>query len=153
MSPVEGGRTGIPEEHAEVVRGFEACDLEAGVFRHVHHVLVAWHYARTMEPLEALARLVDRLKAFSAAQGVPDRYHETATFAWFFLVLERLERTGREAGWDAFSARNPDLVDGSAIESYYRRGTLRDDPFARRVFVLPDRLEGAPDRPEGAPDR
>lgn len=134
-----GGGTLIPARHADVVAGFEACDLEPGVFRHVHHVLVTWHYARTMPALEALARLVERLKAFSAAQGVPDRYHETTTYAWFFLIRERLERTGRELEWDPFAAANPDLVDGSAIEAYYRTETLREDPFARRVFVLPDR--------------
>lgn len=129
----------IPEEHADVIRGFEACDLPPGVFRHFHHVLVAWHYARTMPTLRALERLIDRLRAFSAAQGVPDRYHQTATFAWFFLVVERLERTGRDASWQAFAEANPDLIDGSALDAYYRTETLREDPFARRIFLLPDR--------------
>lgn len=129
----------IPEEHAEVVRGFEACDLPPGRFRHFHHVLVTWHYARTRGTLDALGELVERLRDFSAAQGVPERYHETVTFAWFFLVRERLERAGRDAPWHAFAAANPDLIDGTAVEDYYRAETLREDPFARRVFVLPDR--------------
>lgn len=129
----------IPEEHLPIVRGFEACDLPRGVFRHFHHVLVTWHYARTMEPLEALERLIGRIKAFSAAQGVPDRYHETVTFAWFFLILERLERGGRDRTWEDFAAANPDLLDGSALDDYYRRETLYEDRAARRVFVLPDR--------------
>lgn len=129
----------IPGEHADVIRGFEACDLPPGVFRHYHHVLLTWHYARTMETLDALRLLIHRIREFSAAQGVPDRYHETVTCAWFFLVVERLERTGRDEPWEAFAAANPDLLDGSALDAYYRRETLRDDPLARRVFVLPDR--------------
>lgn len=141
----------IPEEHADVVRGFEACDLPRGVFRHFHHVLVTWHYARAMEPLEALDLLVRRIKAFSAAQGVPERYHETVTFAWFFLILERLERLGRDASWEAFAAANPDLLDGSALDPYYDARTL-DDPLARDVFVLPDRDgSGSDDRDGGEP--
>ncbi|MDX1662092.1 MAG: hypothetical protein R3326_09910 [Gemmatimonadota bacterium] len=129
----------IPDEYADDERGFEACDLPPGRFRHLHHVLVTWHYARTREPLAGLSELIERLRAFSAAQGVPDRYHETVTYAWFFLVRERLERTGRDAPWEAFAEANPDLLDGTAVERYYKRETLYEDPFARRVFVLPDR--------------
>lgn len=140
----------IPEEHADVVRGFEACDLAPGRFRHFHHVLVTWHYARTREPLDALRELIRRLRDFSAAQGVPERYHETVTFAWFFLVRERLERTGRDRSWEAFVEANPDLLDGTALDRYYRRETLRDDPFARQVFVLPDRVPGPDERPDPA---
>lgn len=139
----------IPQEHADVVRGFEACDLPPGRFRHFHHVLVTWHYARTREPLDALRELVRRLRDFSAAQGVPGRYHETVTFAWFFLVRERLERTGRDLPWEAFVEANPDLLEGSALDRYYREETLRDDPFAREVFVLPDRVPG-PEKPDPA---
>lgn len=135
-------QTMIPDEHAEVIRGFEACDLPRDTFHHFHHVLVTWHYLRTMPVAEALATLVARLRAFSAAQGVPDRYHETVTCAWFYLIGERLERTGRDLSWEEFAAANPDLLDGTAMEGYYRPGTF-DDPVARRVFVLPDRrLDG-----------
>lgn len=132
----------IPDEHTEVVRGFEACDLPRGVFRHFHHVLVTWHYARTRPPLEALELLIRRIRAFSDAQGVPGRYHATVTHAWFFLILERLEQTGRDAPWEAFAEANPDLLDGSALDAYYPPETM-EDPLAREVFVLP-RLGGDP---------
>ena len=44
------------------------------------------------------------------------------------------------AGWEEFSALNPDLLiwkDG-VLSRYYCEATLKSD-FARRVFILPDK--------------
>jgi hypothetical protein len=129
---------------AELIRALDEDRVAPGTFGHHEHVMTAWHYARTESALEGLAALSGRLLEIATRQGVPERYHETVTCAWFFLIRERMERLGPDATWEAFAAANSDVLTGTAIDAYYRRETLREDEFARRVFVLPDRgLEGA----------
>ncbi len=49
-----------------------------------------------------------------------------------------MERGGRAGSWDAFAARNTDLLTrGKALlNAYYRAETL-DSDLARKVFVMP----------------
>jgi len=124
---------------ADLIRALDESRVAPGTFGHHEHVMTAWHYARAGSALEGLAALSGRLLDIATRQGVPERYHETVTCAWYFLIRERLERLGPDATWEAFAAANPDVLTGAAIDAYYRRATLREDPFARRVFVLPDR--------------
>jgi hypothetical protein len=58
------------------------------------------------------------------------------------IINERLARVGAPASWDGFAAANPDLLSWkpSVLDRYYTRDTL-DSAHARRVFVMPDRLE------------
>lgn len=123
----------------ELLRALDEDRVAPGTFGHREHVMTAWHYARSLPTLEGLAALSRRLLDIATRQGVPERYHETVTCAWYFLIRERIERLGPDQDWEAFAAANPDVLAGTAVDAYYRRETLRDDPFARRVFVLPDR--------------
>lgn len=126
---------------AELIRALDEGRVAPGTFGHTEHVMTAWHYARTHPALQGLAGLSHRLLEITTGQGVPERYHETVTCAWYFLIRERMERLGPDATWDAFATANPDVLAGSALDEYYRPETLRTDEFARRVFVLPDRRE------------
>lgn len=107
-------------------------------FRHADHVEAAWRLARSPGGLAGLARLVDTLRDMAERHGMPDRYHETLTWGWYFLIRERMARGGTDASWESFAAANPDLMDGTALGERYRPETLRSER-ARRVFVLPDR--------------
>lgn len=124
---------------AELIRALDEGRVAPGTFGHTEHVMTAWYYARSLPALEGLDALSRRLKDIATRQGVPERYHETVTCAWYFLIRERTERLGPDATWESFAAANPDVLAGSAIDLYYRQETLRTDEFARRVFVLPDR--------------
>jgi len=78
------------------------------------------------------------LNRFAAARGKASLYHETITWAFMFLIRERMART-RAANWQEFAQQNADLLEwkGGVLSRYYREETLASD-LARSVFVLPD---------------
>jgi hypothetical protein len=124
-----------------LVRSFERGEVPEGGFHHAQHVRVAWYYLRHQPLPEALERFQARLRAFALAQGKPNLYHETITTAFVLLINERLDNGARDENWDAFAARNEDLLSWkpSILQRYYRDETLWSDR-ARRTFVMPDRL-------------
>jgi hypothetical protein len=131
----------------ELLAAFESCALPNEAFHHADHVHVAWAYLDRLPPLEALARFTASLKRYATHHGAPERYHETITLAYFFLIAERRARAPQLATWEAFAEANPDLLRwrGGVLEERYDPETLASD-LARRTFLLPDR---AP-RAEGA---
>jgi hypothetical protein len=122
----------------ELVRALEAGRMPAEGFPHASHVRAAWWYLSHYPLAQALDRFCTTLKQFAAAQGKPDRYHETITIAYLLLINERLD-DGRGLDWPQFAATHPDLLQWkpSVLERYYSPGTLASDR-ARRVFVMPD---------------
>jgi hypothetical protein len=118
---------------------FEDCSLPDSAFHHRDHVRLAWIYLRDLPLLDALGRFTTGLRRYAAAGGKPDRYHETITFAFLFLVHERMQRSPG-ARWEEFERRNNDLLgwNPSILSTYYRPETLASE-HARVVFVLPDR--------------
>ena len=135
---VEGAVPLTPEEQA-FIEAFEGCTLSPDRFRHRDHIRLGWLYIMLHPMPVALARFVEGLKRFAAANGQAGLYHETITFAFLFLINERMERQGRDASWDVFAARNADLTTGGLafLNTYYRPDTLASD-LARKVFVMPD---------------
>jgi hypothetical protein len=124
---------------AEMIERFEAGAVPESEFHHEDHVRLAYAYLRTYPPLEALNRFCCALKRFAADHGKAERYHETITFAYFFLISERMARMGR-SDWQEFSECNPDLLteNSGILRSYYEEPTLKSE-LARRIFLLPDR--------------
>ena len=124
----------------EFIERFENCTLPGESFHHRDHVRVVWLYLRSYSALETLARFSAGLKRFATANGKPNLYHETITWAYVFLIHERMARSGREQGWAEFVEANADLFDwkDNVLKSYYQDDTLRSE-MARRVFVFPDR--------------
>ena len=100
-----------------------------------------WLYLRGNSVLETLDRFSAGLKRFATANGKPNLYHETITWAYVFLINERMRRSGREQSWAEFVASNADLFDwqNSILKSFYQDDTLRSE-LAREVFVFPDKL-------------
>jgi hypothetical protein len=120
----------------ELLEQFETASIPGDCFHHAEHVRVAFIYLQRHALLEALEKFSTSLKRFAAANGKPDRYHETITWAFLFLVHERM----RAEDWESFARRNGDLLDwrNSILKKYYREETLVS-PEARRQFVMPDR--------------
>jgi hypothetical protein len=135
-----------------MVSDFENGRLPAESFHHADHVRMAFMYVRRFPPLEALDRFSKAIERMAAASGKPDRYHETLTWSFVFLIRERIERrvleTGQRPSWDEFAAENPDLLcwQDHALKRYYLDVTL-GSALARRVFLLPDRGLMSPSPP------
>jgi len=116
----------------------ESCTIAGSDFHHADHIRLAWIYLREHPLIEAIDRFTTSLKRFAAHHGVPEKYHETITWAYLLLIHERLQRGGASATWDEFRTANADLLawKPSILERYYATATLQSD-VARRVFVLP----------------
>lgn len=123
----------------DLIEEFEQGHAANG-FHHADHVRVAFAYIAQYPFLEAVARFSAALKRFAAAQGKPQLYHETITWAYLILIRERCARAGRAQTWEEFAERNPDLLiwKGGVLKTLYRQETL-DSDLARQTFVLPDR--------------
>jgi hypothetical protein len=141
-----------PLADEEFIARFEDCTLPNSAFHHRDHVRLAWLYLRRAPVLTALTRFIDGLKRFAHANGHDGLYHETITWAYLFLVHQRIAAGAEDETWDGFTARNPDLMTWkpSILSRYYRAETLASD-LARRVFVMPDQ---SPDQaPDQSPDQ
>ena len=126
----------------EFIRNFEAGTLPAERFHHQEHVRVVWLYLLRYSVLETLKRFSESLKRFAAAIGKATLYHETISWAYVFLIHERMARGTRAQSWQQFMETNSDLFDwkNNILKSYYEDVTLKSD-LARQTFVLPDKLE------------
>lgn len=119
----------------DFVEAFENCTLPSAEFPHRAHVRLAWLYLREGSLLDALPRFVEGLKRYAGSLGASGKYHETVTWAYIFLIHERMARAEHPT-FDEFAAANDDLFNG-VLEQYYRRETL-SSALARRTFLLPD---------------
>jgi hypothetical protein len=128
---------------AALIQRFERNDIGEEPFHHSDHVRLAFEYLLAYPVLEALGRFSAALRRFADARGKTDLYNETVTFAYLFLIHERMARVP-ETGWEAFANANSDLMvwKNSILSGYYHPTTLRSD-LARRVFVLPDKMREA----------
>jgi hypothetical protein len=127
----------------DFIARFEECTLENEAFHHADHVRMAFLYLRRYSALEALERFSTSLARFAAAKGKPKLYHETITWAFLFLIRERMARAGGRQTWIDFAADNGDLLNwkDNALHLYYREETLSSDE-ARTTFLMPDKAIG-----------
>src|SRR5260370_42142271 len=124
----------------EFIERFENCTLPAEGFHHREHVKVVWLYLRRYPLIETLTRFSESLKRFATANGKPNLYHETITWAYVFLIHERMQRHGHKQSWPEFVDKNADLFDWkeNILKSFYQDETLSSET-ARRMFILPDK--------------
>ena len=127
-------------ENEELIEQFEAGTLASEGFHHQDHDKVVWLYLCRYPVLETLVRFSAGLKRFASSHGKAGLYHETITWAYVFLIHERMERNGREQSWKEFADANADLFDwkDSILKAYYDSETLRSE-LARKIFVFPDK--------------
>ena len=125
--------------HQEFIDAFERCGIPNDRFHHRDHVRLAWIYLRDLPLLEALGRFTTSLKRFAAANGHPELYHETITWAYLLLIHERMHRASSD-DFETFASENADLLTWkpSILDRYYDRDIL-DSELARRTFVMPSR--------------
>jgi len=123
----------------EIIRQFESGALPPESFHHADHVRLAFAYLREYPPLTALDKFCSALKQFAARLGKSEKYNETITYAYLFLIREKMAHCCG-ADWDEFAQRNPELLvwKNGILNRYYQSKTLESD-FARKVFVFPDK--------------
>jgi hypothetical protein len=123
----------------ELIDHFERPTLPATSFHHADHVRLAFAYLREYPAVQALDRFTCALKQFAVATHRPQIYNETITYAYFFLIHERMVRS-KSSSWEEFAAANPDLLswkDGILLR-YYQDATLQSG-LAKQVFIFPDK--------------
>jgi hypothetical protein len=130
--------TAVHTDLLALVEQFEKGIAPSAAFPHVEHVKVAFAYLCVYPKIEALERFANGIKRLAVAKGKPQAYHETITWAYIFLIHERMIATGI-SDWEQFAAGNADLFDwkNSILSRYYSKATL-DSERARQVFVMPD---------------
>ncbi|MGC2185854.1 MAG: hypothetical protein WA637_21475 [Terriglobales bacterium] len=123
----------------ERIERFEDGTLPPEHFHHRDHVRMAFLYLTEYPVLEALQAFSSALRRFADSHGKPQLYHVTVTWAYVFLIHQRMARGGNPQSWEEFARNNPDLLqwkDG-ILTRYYRAETLASD-LAKAIFVLPD---------------
>ena len=125
----------------EIIERFEAGTPPGDSFHHADHVQVGFAYVSEFPVLEAIAKFSAALQRFAAKCGKPNLYHETITWAYLFLIRERMVRGGRAQSWEEFAAENSDLLiwSGGIVQRIYGKGILESET-ARMNFVLPSNL-------------
>ena len=120
----------------ERIEAFETNRITNHEFHHGDHVRMAWTYLREYGFPAGAQRFVDALQRFASANGKPQLYHATITWAYLVTIFDRMER--HESDWEAFAAANPDLFTWkpSIIDALYDPETIASE-HAKRVFVLP----------------
>lgn len=131
----------------ELVAAFEDTTLPVEAFHHREHVRTAWLFVTQYGMPDALERFSAALKRFAAAKAANGLYHETVTWAYLFVIAERVRDTPG-LPWTAFAELHPDLLawKPSVLDRFYTPERLWSDE-ARQTFVMPDRLvEAEPTR-------
>ncbi len=125
----------------EIIEHFESGNVPESGFHHADHVRLAFAYLRSHQVLPALEKFSAALKKFAARHGKTQLYNETITWAYIFLIAERIARSGTEQlDWNHFAESNPDLLvwKGGVLTQYYEDATLKSD-LARLSFIFPDK--------------
>jgi hypothetical protein len=133
--------TGELTTDRELITQFESGSLAASAFHHADHVRMGFAYLRQYPLLQAMERFSTALQRFAQAQGKPNLYHATITWAYLFLIQERIVRVGGQQSWEEFARANPDLLTwkNGILQKYYSEQTLRSE-LAKGVFLLPDKV-------------
>src|SRR5437762_2066332 len=129
------------------IEQFENCTLPFDQWHHRAHVKLAYLYAVRFGPETAARKLRDGIRAYNAANDVPDTptrgYHETMTMAWLHVINTTMQVYGQKPTADEFFDFHPQLGHKKILRLFYSP-KLFMSPRAKREFVEPDltRLPG-----------
>jgi hypothetical protein len=98
---------------------------------------VIWSLIHTHGTIEAIRRFELSLKQVTVADGHPDTYNATITYALGFLTAEQIA-DNPSLDWDEGTRRNPDLLQwpNKQLANLYPNGEMHTE-HARRTFILP----------------
>ena len=116
---------------------FLARKMDGVAFGHRDHLRVAFDLLRRHDFIDATTLYAKGIRSIAASAGVPEKFNTTMTYAFMSLIAERLLDAPTDS-FDAFLARNPDLMESDLLYQWYYQYLLRSDK-ARRIFLLPRR--------------
>ncbi|TQV82036.1 hypothetical protein [Denitrobaculum tricleocarpae] len=125
---------------SELVRAFEARDLDPVAFGHGDHVAVAYEMLRKYDFLNALVNYSKSLDAIATRAGAPDKFNTTITVAFMGLIAERMS-SSHCTGYEDFISQNEDLLSKDLLAKWYSPERLKSD-LSRKTFLLPDAANG-----------
>jgi len=122
----------------ELIEAFESHRLTREEFTHEAHLRVGWIYVTRLPLGAACDTMARELLAWDIAYDLGDRYHETVTWAFMFIIHEKQLACAAKS-FDEFLGANPDLMrkEPPFLAAYYKDETLASD-LARQNFLLPD---------------
>lgn len=128
----------------ELLRQFECGTYPFEQWDHRTHVKIAFLYLRDNPFDVALARVREGIKAYNAANNVPEGdlggYNETTTHAFMQLVHVTMKAYGKlfpTPDADSFCETHPQLLSKHVLRLFYSP-ERRSDPVAKTRFVEPD---------------
>jgi len=131
-------------DDAELLRQFETLTLPFNQWTHRAHVRVAFSYLRAHPFDEALLRMRRGVKAYNAANNVPESatsgYNETTTYAFLHLIAATMSAYGGvfpADTADTFCDTHPQLMTRHVLRFFYSP-QQRMHPLAKTQFVEPD---------------
>ena len=121
----------------ELTRALERGEIANEGFHHQAHLHVAWVYlAESATVEEAAARMRDTLQRFAAGLGKPEKYHETITLFWLYL-LGQARRAKPAYSLEQIIRENPQLLEKNLALEYYSSDRLFS-AAARCSWIVPD---------------
>lgn len=136
MTAPAGARGSPGSELAEIL---PAITGPTGQFRHRQHINLAFEAVRRYGMPAATGMVCAWIQSIAAYQRAPQKYHHTISRAWVEMVAYHVTADPDCAGFDAFAAANPALLDKRLLGRHYRSPTLASGR-ARRGWVEPDLL-------------
>lgn len=121
----------------ELTRAFERGEIANQDFHHQSHLHVAWVYLNESSSADQAAqKMAATLRRFAAANGHPEKYHQTITRFWIDLLAHlRASHPGKDLS-DILHV-HPQLLEKNFTLDYYSRERLFSDR-ARIEWVEPD---------------
>src|SRR5271168_4369133 len=118
-----------------LISQFESCSLAEKDFTHTNHVRVAFLYLQRFPVKEAISEFSISIRRLATSYGKAERYHETITQAYMYIIHEQMVMQTANY-WQDFSSANRELLQNgkTVLEQYYRPETLTSD-LARMKYV------------------
>jgi hypothetical protein len=125
----------------EFISAFESCTFPFAEWHHRAHVKIAYLYLRRYGLESATERLRHGIRAYNAANNVPDGpdrgYHETLTQFWLHVIHTTITQYGASGTADEFFDSHPQLSQKKNHRLFYSPG-LFTSARAKVEFVPPD---------------
>jgi len=121
----------------ELTRALERGEIANENFHHASHLHVAWVYLSESSSVdEAASKMRATLRRLAAAAGKLEKYHETLTLLWIYLLALARAAAANKSLEEIVHA-NPRLLEKNFPLAYYSADRLFSDK-ARASWVEPD---------------
>jgi hypothetical protein len=125
----------LPSELAEVLAEVAPGGMP---FRHRQHIHLAWIAVQRYGASRAPGVVANWIRYVAAYERAPQKYNATMTLAWTGLVAHHVSAgPDGAAGFAAFAASNPGLLDKRLLSRHYSSRMLAS-AAARSGWVEPD---------------